>query len=54
MYGDVRNLSEWGVIVRENGSVDVSRMLECKERYESVGVYAKIVFQRRRAMLKGG
>jgi len=48
LYDDVRTLSEWGVNVRENGGVDVSRVLECKERYESVGVYARVVFQRRK------
>jgi hypothetical protein len=48
LYGDVRNLCEWGVIVREDGSVDVGQMLECKARYECVREYASCIFQRRR------
>ncbi|KMQ93189.1 reverse [Lasius niger] len=37
LYEDVRSLCEWGVIVREDGSVDVGQMLECKKRGEETG-----------------
>lgn len=48
LYDDVRKVNEWGVVVREDGSVDVSHVLECKDRYESVCKYAVCVFKRRR------
>lgn len=32
LYEDMRNLSDWGVIVREDGSVDVSHVLDSKDK----------------------
>ena len=47
MYEDIRSLDEWGVRVSEDGRVDVSEVLERKERYESLSRFAACVFQRR-------
>ena len=48
LYDDLRDLGECGVCVSEDGSVNVSRALECKEKYESFCMYAMNVFVRRR------
>lgn len=50
MYDDLRDLNECGVVRREDGSVDVSGVLVCKEKYERFCVYAREVFERRRRM----
>lgn len=47
LYEDVRKLSEWGVTVRADGSVNVDDVLECKDRYERVCKFAACVFERR-------
>ncbi|CAK9796609.1 Retrovirus-related Pol polyprotein from type-1 retrotransposable element R1 (Fragment) [Anthophora quadrimaculata] len=47
LYDDVRNLSECGVCVNDDGCVDVSGVLECKEKYERFCKYAVCVFRRR-------
>ena len=48
LYEDLRDLGECGVCVSEDGSVNVSRALECKEKYDSFCMYAMNVFVRRR------
>lgn len=48
LYGDLRELSEWDVSVRADGSVNVDDVLECKEWYERVSKFATCVFERRR------
>ena len=48
LYDDLRDLGECGVCVSEDGSENVSRALECKEKYESFCMYAMNVFVRRR------
>lgn len=48
IYDDVRSLDECGVRVLEDGSVDVSGVLENKDRYESFCKFAGCVFERRK------
>jgi Reverse transcriptase (RNA-dependent DNA polymerase). len=48
MYDEIRDLNKFGVIVREDESVDVSGVLENKERYECVNEFAKNAFERRK------
>jgi len=48
LYLDLRGLSEWGVIVQADGSVDVGDVLGCKDRYERVCKFAACAFERRR------
>ena len=48
LYDDLRDMGECGVCVSEDGSVNVSRVLECKEKYESFCMYAMNVFVRSR------
>lgn len=49
LYADARNLDEWGVIVSEDGNIDVSGVLECKDRYERVCEFAVCAFRRRKS-----
>lgn len=48
MYEDERDLDAWGVRVDANGSVDVSGVLDDREKFERVCVFAKMAFARRR------
>ena len=48
LYDDLRDLSECGVCVSEDGSVNIGRVLECKEKYECFCTYAMNMFVRRR------
>lgn len=47
LYDDIRRLEEWDVRLKENGEVDVSGVLECKDRYESLCKFAESAFKRR-------
>lgn len=48
MYEDLGDLDAWGVITRENGSVDVSEVLSERERYDWMRMFAEAAFRRRR------
>ena len=48
MYEDLKNLSGCGIRVLDDGSVNVERVLECKETYECFCKHALNVFIRRR------
>lgn len=48
LYDDVRKVNDWGVVVRKDGSVDVSHVLDCKDRYDSVSEFAECVFKRKK------
>lgn len=52
LYDDIRNLHEWGVTVREDGSVDVSNVFVSKDVFESVCKYAMDAFRRRRMSVR--
>lgn len=51
LYEDMRNLSDWGVIIREDRSVDVSHVLDSKDKYECLSKYAVCIFERRRVRM---
>ncbi|KAK2577563.1 hypothetical protein KPH14_012910, partial [Odynerus spinipes] len=51
LYNDIRNLCEWGVIVQEDGSVDVGSVFVSKDVFESVCKFATCVFSRRKVRM---
>jgi hypothetical protein len=53
LYNDLRDLELLGVKMGENGSVDVSGVLECRERFVCLNEYARNVFERRKSRLDG-
>jgi len=47
LYDDVKNMEDWGICMLEDGSIDVSHVLESKVKYESVCAFAVCAFKRR-------
>jgi len=47
LYDDMRNMEEWGISARDDGSIDVSHVMESKDKYESMCMFGVCAFKRR-------